>query len=120
MATNNEKEGFDFLYAGRLSYSKNIFSLMDDFIQASKINSNIKLNIYGDFDYIGYRFHKYIPNINYIKTLFSNLIEASNGSIVYHGEASSDMMRDVYLKNDYFISEAFFKLSSKRKYNQFT
>lgn len=93
-----------FLYAGRISYGKNILQMMNTFIKASQVNPSISLSICGDFDSIGFRFTKYRFSREYIKKEFFKLIDASKGKIRYLGFIPMDQMPALYAKHQYFVS----------------
>lgn len=99
-----DKSVVKFLYAGRISLSKNVLTMMSDFLAATKIRDGIELNIYGDFDVIGHRFLCIIPQEEEIKKCFLEIVKQSRGAIKYHGHLESNKMKDVYTHNDYFVS----------------
>ncbi|MBD66106.1 MAG: hypothetical protein CME62_12920 [Halobacteriovoraceae bacterium] len=93
-----------YIYAGRISYGKNVFQLIDTFHKAIQINPQITLDIYGHVDEIGNKFHGISPTIDDMTEAFNKLIKNSHENIKYHGHVTSEEILMKYKEHEYFVS----------------
>lgn len=102
-----EKPG-QFVYAGRVSFGKNILQLMSQFHRVQQIHPEHTLDIYGGFDSIGYLFHGLRPHEDSLKREFFKLIDMSKGKIRYHGEIAPEKLAQKLVLYKYLISASLY------------
>ncbi|WP_034730648.1 glycosyltransferase family 4 protein [Bacteriovorax sp. Seq25_V] len=98
-----------FCYTGRLSYQKNIHSLINYFYQVYRVfRLKCKFYIIGEFDDLGAPFiGKHFPNSYYFNKIFDvykDLPEIFREKLIFTGKLSSGELNKFYNASDLFVS----------------
>ena len=98
------------LFLSNILYSKGVLSVLNAFEKVAERNSNIYLDIAGDFASDGFMKRKKIKEVFFSE--FSRIKMRFGSRINYHGEANVDSKVNLYKNSDIFLFPSFYKTES--------
>lgn len=102
--TEQTYEKLKLVYSGRITQQKNVLELMLCFLKALQLRPEMELHIAGDFHDLGHHFHGIFHEPKFYELRFFDLVQKSQGKIVYHGFLSQTELKRLYESSEYFVS----------------
>jgi glycosyltransferase involved in cell wall biosynthesis len=97
-------EASSLVYAGRITPQKNVLELMEMFLASKRWGRDGCLEIAGQFHDRGYHFHsRLVDHAAFVKR-FHELVDASSGSILFHGALSQSELRERFCRARQVVS----------------